>query len=143
MRLSAMGRRNPRWVDGVLGAPLTALLARLALTCPYWISAIVKLGDFPAAVAEQAHFGLQPPEPWAALTIVVQLLGSALVVGGRWVWLGAGALGVFTAAATVIAHAFWNLQGAERFHATNTFLEHVALIAGLVLAAMLSSRDWR
>jgi hypothetical protein len=55
----------------------------------------------------------------------------------RRTWLGAGALGVFTALATVLAHQFWTLDGIERVRELNTFLEHEAIIAGLVLVAIL------
>ena len=84
--------RNPRWVDAILDWNGTWLLARLALTCAYWIGGLTKLLDFPGAIAEQQHFGLAPPALFAAATIAIELIGSALVVAGRWVWLGAGAL---------------------------------------------------
>ena len=132
--------RNPRWVDAILDWNGTWLLARLALTCAYWIGGLTKLLDFPGAIAEQQHFGLAPPALFAAATIAVELIGSALVVAGRWVWLGAGALGVFTLVATFIVHAFWTMQGQERFLATNAFVEHLGLVAGLVMAAMLARR---
>jgi uncharacterized membrane protein YphA (DoxX/SURF4 family) len=76
---------------------------------------------------------------WAVLTIAVELVGSALILAGRWVWLGAGMLGVFTALAALVANPFWALQGHERFMATNAFFEHIGLIGGFVLAAMIAS----
>jgi hypothetical protein len=72
-----------------------------------------------------------------ALTILVQLGGSLPVILNRWTWLGAGALGVFTALATVTAHRFWTLDGIERVRELNIFLEHLAIIAGFVLVAIL------
>jgi transmembrane protein len=60
-----------------------------------------------------------------------------LVILNRWTWLGAGALGVFTALATVLAHQFWTLDGVERVRELNAFLEHLAIIAGFVLVAMI------
>jgi len=132
--------RTPRWVDAILDWNGTWLLARLALTCAYWVGGLAKLFDFPGAIAEQQHFGLEPAALFAAATIAVELVGSALIVAGRWVWLGAGMLGVFTLLATVIAHAFWTMQGHERFLATNAFVEHLGLVAGLAMAAMLARR---
>jgi uncharacterized membrane protein YphA (DoxX/SURF4 family) len=55
-----------------------------------------KLLDFSAAAQEQEHFGLTPGRLWAVLAIIVGLGGSALVISGRLVWLGAGGLGVLT-----------------------------------------------
>jgi len=70
-----------------------------------------------------------------------QLGGSLLLIwGGRLAWLGAGALGVFTVLATLIAHAWWTKAGIERFRDFNTFWEHVGLVGGFMLAAVLASR---
>lgn len=119
------------------------MLARIGLTAPYWIGGLAKWLDFNGAVAEQLHFGLRPPVVFALATIAVELGASALIIAGRWVWLGAGALAVFTAIATLIAHAFWTLQGIERFMAFNSFFEHLGLIAGLVMAALIAEREQR
>jgi uncharacterized membrane protein YphA (DoxX/SURF4 family) len=59
---------------------------------------------------------------------------------GRHVWLGAGAIGVLTAIATLVANDFWDTRGAEHDMAINTFLEHLGLIAGFVLVAIMSDR---
>lgn len=110
------------------------------LVSAYLLGGIVKLADWPGAVAEQAQFGLHPPALWAGLTIAVELGGSLLVLSRRFVWLGAGMLGGFTLIAAVIANAFWTLEGAERFQATNAFFEHIGLVGGLVIAALAASR---
>jgi uncharacterized membrane protein YphA (DoxX/SURF4 family) len=51
---------------------------------------------------------LHPAGLWAALTILVEIIGPLLILAGRLVWLGAGMLGVFTVAA-MVANAFWTL----------------------------------
>lgn len=130
-------------------APITRLLsdrrfatvAAVLLTLPYWTSGIAKLFDLGGALGEARHFGLEPPAIVVALTIAVQIGGSLLVTLGRQAWLGAGALGVFTAVATLIAHPFWQVaHPMARFHERNTFLEHIGLIGGLMLAAILQER---
>jgi len=137
-----MGRNPPAFVTAILDARPTFFLARLALVSAYLLGGVVKAADFPAAVAEQAHFGLHPPALFAALTIVVELIGSALVMTRRWAWLGAGMLGVFTGLAAPTANAFWAMpDGHERFMATNAFFEHLGLIGGFVLVAMLTYRE--
>ena len=118
-----------------------SVAARALLTLPYWWSGLSKLSDWQAALAEADHFGLEPAGLVAATTIIVQLGGSILLIVGRWAWLAAGALGVFTALATLIAHQFWTIADpVARFHDRNTFLEHVGLIGGLMLAAALAER---
>ncbi len=85
---------------------------------------------------------MTPPALWAAVTIAVELIGPLLILTGRFVWLGAAMLGVFTALAALTANGFWTMQaGPERFAATNAFFEHIGLVGGFVLVAMLAGRD--
>ena len=133
-----MGRtaETPRWVRAILEAPLIWPAARLALVSAFLIGGLTKLSDFSAAIAEQEHFGLHPGWLWAALAIIIELGGSALVMLGRLVWLGAGGLGVLTAIAMLTANDFWHLTGHDRFMALNAFFEHLGLIAGLVIVSI-------
>jgi uncharacterized membrane protein YphA (DoxX/SURF4 family) len=141
--LVASSERDPAWIDAILGWRGTFLAARIALTSAYLQGGLTKLLDFPAAVAEQEHFGLHPGFVWAALTILVELGGSALVISGRLVWLGAGALGVLTAVATFVAEDFWAKAGHERVLALDGFFEHVGLIAGFILVAAVAASERR
>lgn len=135
----------PRALSRLAAAALdwrgTGFLARAALCSAYLLGGIVKLLDFPAAVAEQAHFGVPLPTLSAGLTIAVELVGPALVLTRRLAWLGAGMLAVFTVLAALVANAFWTLQGTERFAATNAFFEHLGLVGGFVLVVLLDRRE--
>jgi transmembrane protein len=73
----------------------------------------------------------------AILVIIVQLGGSALVIHGRHAWLGAGALGIFTALTIPIAHAFWTMSGEMAFLEMMFVFEHISVIGGLMVAAAL------
>lgn len=129
---------TPPLITAILHWPWVWPLARLALTSAYILGGLTKLLNFPGAIVEQERFGLRPGTFWAIMSIVIELGGSALIVCGVLVWVGAGALGVLTAVATLLAFPFWSLQGEARFVAMNTFFEHLGLIAGFVLAAMLA-----
>ncbi|WP_369058254.1 DoxX family protein [Caulobacter sp. 73W] len=134
--------KTPAPVAAILRSPAASLAGRILLTLPFWWSGLTKLANLDAAFGEAAHFGLQPAWLTVAATILVQVGGSALIIAGRLSWLGAGALGVFTAIATLIAHPFWTVADPmARFHETNTFLEHVGLIGAFVLAAVLAERE--
>jgi uncharacterized membrane protein YphA (DoxX/SURF4 family) len=135
--------RNPVWVNAILDWRWTWPLAQLGLLSAYILGGIIKLLDFNAAVAEQEHFGLHPGWIWASLAIAVEIGGPILVMLGRYAWLGAGALGVLTALATYVANDFWNVTGPAQFMAMNTFFEHIGLIAGLVMAALIAGHDTR
>ncbi|NJB99205.1 putative membrane protein YphA (DoxX/SURF4 family) [Sphingomonas trueperi] len=139
-----MATPDPRFVDAILDWRPTWFLARLLLVGAYLLGGLVKLADWQGAVAEQAHFGMHPPALWAALTIAVELIGPVLILTGRWIWLGAGMLGVFTLLAAFTANAFWTMPpGPERFGATNAFFEHLGLIGGFVLAALVAEQAKR
>jgi uncharacterized membrane protein YphA (DoxX/SURF4 family) len=135
------GRTDPRWVDAVLDWRWTWLAARIALSGPYIVGAL--MSDLRSAALEQEHFGLHPGLPWALLTIAVEISGPLMIISGRFVWLGAGMLGVFTGLANLLANSFWEMTGDARFAATNGFFEHIALIAGFVLAALAAEHEQR
>ncbi|MBP7337216.1 DoxX family protein [Niveispirillum sp.] len=137
-------RDTPAPIAALLESPALNLGGRVLLTLPFWSSGIAKLLDINGALAEAAHFGLEPAWATVIATLIVQLGGSAALIVGRFAWVGAGALGVFTALATLIAHPFWNVADPMlRFHERNTFLEHVGLVGGLILAAILTHRKGR
>jgi transmembrane protein len=136
---------TPRSIGRLLESNALAALARIGLTCAYWWGGFAKLADFAGARAEATHFfGSDLAVPIAVATILVELVASGLVIAGRLTWLAAGALAVFTALATYVAHDFWNVHGPDaHFREFNTFLEHIGLIGGLALATMLTHRDAR
>jgi len=77
----------------------------------------------------------------AVAVIVVQLCGSAMIISGKHAWLGAGALAIFTLLTIPIAHAFWLMSGEYAFIEMMFAFEHVTVIGGLMVAAVLSSRE--
>lgn len=136
MSVSIRQGGTPELIHGLLEWKGTDVLARIALTLPYWWSGIDKLIHPAAALTEFQATGL--PASWAmyGVLLLVQLGGSFAIIANRYAWLGAGALAVFTGIATYVAHAFWKLDGAQRFAEMNSFLEHIALMAGLAFAAL-------
>ncbi len=127
----------PRLIQRLLAAPVTEYVARLALASPFLISAVSKLVDFQGATGEMAGVGLRPASLFAAAVIMTQLGGSFLFLTPRFCWLGAGILAMFTAYATFLAHRFWELNDMDRAREMATFFEHMAIVGGLALAAVL------
>lgn len=115
-------------------------LARVVLTYMFWASGIAKLVDFQGAVGEMTHFGLNPPAAFAVATIVVQLVGSALIILDRWTWLGAGMLGVFTALTIPIAHTFWTMEEPFKTIEFYVVMEHITVIGALMVVAWKAER---
>lgn len=136
-------RDDPVWVDTILDWKWTWLIARTAMVGLFVVSGVMKLLNFGQAKVEMEVFGLHPSAFWAGLTISVQLVASALIIAGRFVWLGAGALAVFTALTAFLAYAFWTMLGEARFMAMNSFLEHFALIGGFIMTALIAEHAKR
>jgi len=113
-------------------------LAHLGLCAAYIQGGLVKLTDFPGAVAEMVHFRLAPPVLFAVLVIVLELVASAMVMTGFLRWLGALVLAGFTLMSTLIALRFWEQPAGQARHASaNAFFEHLGLAGGFLLVAWL------
>lgn len=113
-------------------------LAHLGLCAAYIQGGMVKLTDFPGAIAEMQRFRLTPPAMFAVLVIALELVASAMILTGFLRWLGATALAGFTLLSTLIALRFWEQPAGETRHAAaNAFFEHFGLAGGLVLVAWL------
>lgn len=130
----------PRPIARLLESSLFLRFAVVVLTFCFWGAGLAKLADFQAAVAETAFFGLQPAGPLTALVIAVQIGGSLLMITGIKPWLGAGALAVFTALTIPLVHHFWSLEGEAAIAHFHTATEHVTVIGGLMVAAILAHR---
>jgi transmembrane protein len=127
---------NP--IEMLTGTTWFGYLARIALTFGFWGSGLSKLIDFQGGVAEMTHFGLEPAIAFNIATIVTQLGGSALVISNRWTWLGAGALGVFTALTIPLVHHFWTMEEPFRTIEFYVAMEHITVIGGLMVVAWKS-----
>ncbi|UXT59739.1 DoxX family protein [Agrobacterium fabrum] len=122
----------------IVAAPLTRTVALLALCSAYIQGPLTKIFDFPGAIAEMNHFGLQPAAAFAVFVIIFELTASAMVVTGVLRWVGALALSGFTLLATFIALRFWEMApGMDRMMATNAFFEHLGLAGAFVIVAAI------
>src|SRR5690606_19176883 len=127
-----------------LGSRAVRFIAYLGLCAAYLQGGIVKLTDFPGAIAEMNHFGLTPASLFAELVIALELGASLMILTGRLRWLGALGLAGFTLLATGIALRYWELPvGQERFMAANSFFEHLGLVGGFLLVAWLDLQEKR
>ncbi|MFF2321428.1 DoxX family protein [Agrobacterium sp. NPDC058088] len=122
----------------IVAAPVTRIVALLALCSAYIQGPLTKIFDFPGAIAEMNHFGLQPAAAFAVFVIVFELTASAMVVSGFLRWAGALALSGFTLLATFIALRFWEMApGMDRMMATNAFFEHLGLAGAFIIVGAI------
>jgi len=141
LRPGSARHREARVIDVLIRSRVVRWIALLLLCAAYLQGGFKKLVDFNAAVAEMQHFNLSPAAPLAAAVILVELVGSALVLTGFYRWLGAGVLAGFTLFATFTANRFWEIPQPERFMVENSFFEHWGLIGGFVLVAWYDLRE--
>lgn len=131
---------TPAPISVLLRSPVTAFVARLLLVFMFLGSGISKIVDFTGAQAEMAFFGLNPPWLFAVLTILTQLTGGVLILFNRATWLAAGALAIFTVLTIPIAHHFWSMEGPMAQLEFYFAVEHLSVIGGMMLVAILAER---
>jgi uncharacterized membrane protein YphA (DoxX/SURF4 family) len=131
------------WIARWIRTPLVYWIALLGLCAAYLQGGLDKALDFPGAVAEVQKLGLAPAAPLALATIMIELVGAALILTGFYRWLGALSLAGFTLMATFLANRFWEVPIPDRFMVENTFFEHLGLVGGFLLVAWqdLSAAD--
>jgi transmembrane protein len=132
---------TPKPIAAILDSGAFLLLARVVLVCTFVIPGIMQIAQFSGAVGEFAHFNLNPAPAYVVASFITLLAGAALVIlGGRWTWLGAGALGIYTGLTILIVHHFWNMTGQDQVNEMRTAWEHISLIGGLMTVAVLEHR---
>ncbi|MGB6307587.1 MAG: DoxX family protein [Steroidobacteraceae bacterium] len=133
----------PSMVACLLDNPVTLVLARVFIILPFLVSGLTRIFDWQAGVAEMLKVGLHPAWAFNAAVLLTQLGGSLLIITNRKLWLGAGALGVFTVLTNFIAHRFWEFSGDARAAQLNSFLEHWTMSAAFILVVVVNLRDRR
>lgn len=134
----------PRVVARLLDDWRVSLAARALLCLPFWLSALVRLIDFGGGSSEMAGLGLAPGGFFNSIAIIIQLGAAGLVIFfPPLAWLGAAVLSVYTLVMLPLAHVFSTLAGT----ATSSLLlaagDRLAIVGGLVLAAILARRPSR
>jgi transmembrane protein len=130
----------PRFIADTLDSRASHLLTRVVLTFVFWSSGLAKLFDFGANAAEMESFGLHPGWLFNSATLLLQIVGSLMIIFNRGTWLACGVLAVFTILTIPVAHPFWAKEGEEAFRDMTVALEHISLIGGLAMAAILSRK---
>lgn len=117
------------------------LAGRLCIAAIYLISGTEKVSAYSALAENLARKGLPAPDLLAVCAIVAELGGALLVAFGFRPRFGALVLLIFTAAATVMFHDFWNVSGAAREDQLLHFLKNLAIFGGLLVLAISGGGD--
>jgi transmembrane protein len=131
----------PTFLAAILESRWFVLVARLTLAFVFWSGGLAGILEFGSRVAEMRAAGLPSPELVTVAVVATELVGTALLLINRWSWLGAGMLSVFLALTIPVAHPFWaRPQGPVRTEEFFLMLEHISVIGGLMMAAILGRR---
>ena len=108
------------------------LLGRLALAAIFVPSGFGKLNRLDAFAQSLAARGMPVPGLLAVIGACVEFFGAVCVVLGFKTRYAALVMAVFTAIAALIAHQFWQLEGAARAAQHIQFMKNLAIIGGFL-----------
>jgi len=119
--------------------PILPLVGRILIGLIFLVAGIRKLwgpAAFAGTVAYLTKLGFPAPEAMAVIAIIIEIVGSLLLIVGwrtRWAaWL----LVLFVVVAAFAAHRFWEITDAgQYFNQMNHFLKNVAIVGGLLYVA--------
>ena len=122
-----MSPEQVQWVE---------ILARILLGSLFVIGGLHHLPIFGALSGQLAQRGVPLPRVALGLSTAWQIALGALLMAGLWVPWAASGLIVFTIVASLLLLNFWSMEGHARAEAQNQFLTNVAVIGGLLFAAV-------
>ena len=111
---------------------LALLLGRVAIAAVFIPSGFTKLLHLEGFIASMDGRGV--PFAWllAPLGALIEFLAGIAVVVGLNVRIASLLMILFTVAATLIAHRFWEFQGAARQTQQTQFFKNLAIVGGFV-----------
>src|SRR5262245_58764948 len=112
-----------------------ALLGRLMIAAIFLTSGIAKLTDTPGTVEHMVKAGIPYAETLALVAGAAEILGAIALIFGVLTRAGAFGLLLYMLPTTLIFHAFWNFEGAERMPQMVNFMKNLAIMGGLAIAA--------
>ncbi len=117
------------------GADLALLIGRILLVAIFPVAGYLKLTGFSGTVTMMTNLGLPAPRLTAAVVTAVELVPAALVILGLWMRPALIVLIIFTVAATLMAHRFWEFEGAAWFPQLMNFWKNMAIVGGMAVLA--------
>ena len=126
-------------MNNTIAAPYTstqntaALIGRILLALIFITSGWGKIAGFDGTVGYIASKGLPLPQVGAIIAILCELGGGLLLLVGfkaRWAGL---VLAIFTLAAGILFHDFWNADAAAKMGQSINFWKNVSIAGGMLM----------
>jgi putative oxidoreductase len=112
------------------------LLGRVALAAMFIPSGLSKLAGLGGFIAGMESQGVPAAALLAPLGALIELLAGVALLVGFQTRLASALLILFTIAATLIAHRYWQFDGAERQTHQIQFSKNLAILGGLLCYAV-------
>jgi putative oxidoreductase len=112
------------------------LIARILLALLFLVSALRSLGAVAGTAGYLSRLGVPMSEVMAWCVIIVEIVGSGMLIVGWRTRLAAWGLVAFVVVATLLAHRFWAVDPAQYANQLNHFLKNLAVIGGLLLVTV-------
>lgn len=110
-------------------------LARVVMGLFYWVMAAGLAKDFKHVTGLMASKGVPAQAPLLIVTILVWIVGGAMLVLGRGVVSASLVLFVLTLLVTPVIHNFWAAPPEMAANEIQHFFKNVAILAGLLCIA--------
>lgn len=115
---------------------LITLAGRLLLGALFVVGGMRHFFLVPALTASIGARGVPAPKLVLFAGTVFQIIAGLLFMSGFFVPWAACGLIFFTLAASVMLQNFWSMEGQARYRSTNVCLSNLAIIGGLLIAAV-------
>jgi putative oxidoreductase len=124
----------------MIGAGTAYLIARV-LTCGIWIAAgLHKAMHYQANITEMRHLGVPLPRLVLPLVLILEFVGSAMLIVDRYVWLASLAWLIFLVPASWLYHFRFMIQsGTINFPQLVTGWKNVSIAGGLIALILLDA----
>ena len=141
----AFGRPLSEYEDNTIHSaprPATALVGRILLAAIFFVSGFAKLTDTSGTAAHMTAMGIPEAETLAVIAGIAEVLGAVSIATGFLARIGGIGLILFMIPTTLIFHAFWNYEGAEKLPQMVNFLKNLGLVGGLALIVANGAGAW-
>ena len=111
------------------------LLGRILLALIFIFAGFHKLTGFEGMAGYMASHGLPMPQVLLVATIVIELIGGLMILIGWQARIAAMAIFLFLIPATLVFHAFWNVNPADTMllqNQMNHFMKNIAIMGGML-----------
>jgi putative oxidoreductase len=108
------------------------LTGRILLSLIFLLSGINKIGGFAGTAGYMASKGLPMAEVLLAITIVIEIGASLMIIAGYKARLGAAALFLWMIPVTFIFHNFWAVPADQQQIQQIMFMKNLGLMGGML-----------